>query len=92
MIRKKNKRRAQKVRYFRDLFVEPEMDMKRTGYIWMILLILLFESSMKGSGQEASFELPVQLVGFPFIIMAVRLTNFVKKLSYAVSPGKVLSY
>lgn len=64
------------------------MELTKVCYIWTIVTFLLFQCLMEGSGQEKGFELPVQLFGFPFIIMAVRLTNFVKKLSYALSPGK----
>ncbi|XP_021191674.1 uncharacterized protein LOC110377208 isoform X1 [Helicoverpa armigera] len=63
------------------------MQLLKVCYIWTVLLLLLFDCLMEGSTQESTFELPVQLVGFPFIIVAVRLTNFVKKLSYALSPA-----
>lgn len=64
------------------------MELLRVCYVWTIVMFILFQYLSEGSGQETGLELPVQLFGFPFIILAVRLTNFVKKLSYALSPGK----
>lgn len=64
------------------------MELCKLCYVWTVVSFLVFQFVLEGSTQQAGFELPVQLVGFPFIIMAVRLTNFVKKLSYALNPGK----
>lgn len=67
------------------------MNLKKSFYTVFLCMLLLLDCVMQSYSEESSFELPVQLVGFPFIIMAVRITNFVKKLSYALSPGKVFS-
>lgn len=51
--------------------------------------LLITDRSWMVQAQEPAFELPVELVGFPFIILAVRLSNFVKKLAYTVNPSKL---
>lgn len=62
------------------------------NYILIIFLIGLAEGPSKATAQmQPSFELPVQLIGFPVIILSVKFANFVKKLSYSLNPRKYTS-
>lgn len=58
------------------------------NYVFIVFLIGIIDGPANAVAQQPSFELPVQLIGFPVIVLAVRLTNFVKKLGYSLSPSK----
>ncbi|XP_022208416.2 uncharacterized protein LOC111064886 [Drosophila obscura] len=54
-----------------------------------VLLVLLLEFVEEGLAQNGDplFDLPVQLVGFPVIVLSVRLSQFARKLAYSLSPS-----
>ncbi|XP_046618552.1 uncharacterized protein LOC124304401 [Neodiprion virginianus] len=67
------------------------MELRRTLVILGLCLLAIKSTTAAPSPQEPAFEIPVQLVGFPVIIAAVRLTNFVKKLAYSLNPETYVS-
>ncbi|KAK2582324.1 hypothetical protein KPH14_004662 [Odynerus spinipes] len=53
--------------------------------------VLLSTVSSLPAENGPSFEIPIQLLGFPVIIAAVRISNFVRKLAYSLNPETYVS-
>ncbi|CAD1478863.1 unnamed protein product [Heterotrigona itama] len=69
----------------------PEMQITRAFSILGCCVLVMTLANAAPAPQEPTFNLPVQLIGFPVITIAVRLTNFVKKLAYSLNPETYVS-
>ena len=63
------------------------MQITRAFFILGCCFLVMTLANAAPAPEEPAFHLPVQLIGFPVITIAVRLTNFVKKLAYSLNPG-----
>ncbi|KAG7206940.1 hypothetical protein KM043_000832 [Ampulex compressa] len=79
-----SRRRTRSIKYSRG--IADKMRVQRAFFLLGCYFLVLTFAIATPRAQEPSFELPVQLIGFPIIIAAVRITNFVKKLAYSLSP------
>lgn len=62
----------------------------RVIVVCMLVVVFMLNVSIEVSSQSG-VDIPFQFFGLPFIILLVRLAQFLKQLAYVFSPGKLIS-